>query len=231
VITQGSRRLLLWDIDHTLLSMPGVGRSWYVTALSRLGVELRRYPDFRGFTERAITTEVLVSHGIEATEENIRRMWRELIIASGDSRGSFTEVGYARAGAAAVLAAAAVAGAVQTAVTGNLPEISRDKLAAFGLDAHLDLEIGGYGSLSVHRPELVARAITAASAKYGAFAADQVAVIGDTPRDVEAARQNGVRSVAVATGDYSTDELAAVGADIVLPDLADTETVVRALLR
>ncbi|QGN35563.1 HAD hydrolase-like protein [Microlunatus sp. Gsoil 973] len=227
-----ARRLLLWDIDHTLLSMPGVGKSWYVTALGALGVELHTYPDFRGYTERAITTEVLVSHGIEPTEENIRRVWQELITASGNARPRFAEVGYARDGAAAAIAAAAGSGAVQTVVTGNLPEISRDKVAAFGLDDHLDLEIGGYGSLSAHRPELVSTAIAAAGAKYGGqFAGPQVVVIGDTPRDVEAARHNDVRSVAVATGDYGADELAAAGADVVLGDLSDTDAVAEALLR
>ncbi len=66
---------------------------------------------------------------------------------------------------------------MQTLVTGNLPEISLHKLTAFGLEEHLDLELGGYGTLSTHRPDLVPHTIAAAVAKHGdRFAPEQVFV-------------------------------------------------------
>ena len=61
-------------------------------------------------------------------------------------------------------------------------------------------------------------------------AIDRVIVIGDTPHDIECARVAGARSIAVATGGYSTDQLKQAGADEVLPDLADTDRVLRLLL-
>ena len=120
---------------------------------------------------------------------------------------------------------------VQSLVTGNLPEISRHKLAAFDLLEHLDLEIGGYGTLSVHRPDLVPHAVALAAAKHGTpFGADAVVVIGDTPNDVKAALDNGALAIAVATGLYTAEELQAAGAHTVLPDLTDINAVRAAVL-
>lgn len=228
-ITPG-RRLLLWDIDHTLVDFAGVGRSWYEAALRAMGTDLHTHPDYAGRTERAISTDVLVGHGLEPTEENLQRLWRELIALADAAGDTLHSDGCALDGAADALAAAAGRDAVQTLVTGNLPEISRHKLAPFGLDEHLDLAIGGYGSLSAHRPDLVPYAVAAAAAKHGTpFAPEQVVVIGDTPHDVRAALANGAVAVAVATGHYGEAELAAAGAHTVLPDLADPESVHRAL--
>ncbi|WP_020657567.1 HAD family hydrolase [Amycolatopsis benzoatilytica] len=228
-----AHRLVLWDIDHTLVDYAGAGIGWYRAALAAAtGAEFRAHPDFRGRTERAITTDVLTLHGIEPAEETIQRLWRELIAAVERDRDTLPRDGRALAGAAVALAdLSARDGVVQSLVTGNLPEISRHKLAAFGLDEHLDLEIGGYGSLSVHRPDLVPHAVKAASAKHGTeFAADAVVIIGDTPNDVEAALDHGAIAVAVATGRYTAGQLADAGAHTVLPDLADLAAVRTAVL-
>lgn len=230
-MTIAGRRLLLWDIDYTLVKVPGIGKTWYAEALSAFGSELHTHPDYSGRTERAITIDALSDHGIEPTEENIQRLWSELIRLSAASRSTFPDIGQALDGAAATLVTAAAHGAVQTLVTGNLPEISLHKCAAFGLDEHLDLEIGGYGTHSVHRHELVLHAVEAAEVKHGChFAPEQVLVIGDTPNDVRAARDSGVIAVAVATGHHHADALLAAGAHVVLPDLADPTAVSRALL-
>ncbi|GAA4531235.1 haloacid dehalogenase-like hydrolase [Amycolatopsis samaneae] len=226
-------RLVLWDIDCTLVRYPGVGTAWYAAALSAAaGVTLSEQPDFGGRTERAISTDILTLHGIEPTEEMIQRLWAELIAASARADGTLHTDGHALPGAAEALTAlAGHDGVVQTLVTGNLPEVSRVKLAAFGLHEHLDLDIGGYGSLSAHRPDLVPHAVARAAAKHGtAFAADAVVVIGDTPNDVEAALHHGAVAVAVATGTYDADELRAAGAHTVLADLTDVAAVRTAVL-
>ena len=226
-------RLVLWDIDHTLVDYSGVGLRWYTAALlAATGTELSAHPDFGGNTERAISGDLLTSHGIEPDEETIQRLWAELIAISERESATLHELGRALDGAAAALAdMAGHGGVVQTLVTGNLPEISVHKLAAFGLDEHLDLAIGGYGSLSAHRPDLVPHAVSAASAKHAAtFAPDAVVVIGDTPADVQAALDNGAVSVAVATGRYSAEDLRAAGAHTVLADLSDLESVRQAVL-
>lgn len=222
---------MLWDIDHTLVSLPGIGKSWYASAMGALGWDLNIHPDYSGRTERAISTDVLTSHGIEPTEANIQRLWKELIKLSDADRSTFSQIGHALEGALSTLAAAAELGAVQTLVTGNLPEISLHKLTAFGLDQHLELEIGGYGSLSLHRHDLVLHAIPATEAKHRCrFTPDRVVVIGDTPNDVRAALNSGVVAAAVATGRYSAQELTDAGADIVFTDLSEPDVVSKSLL-
>jgi phosphoglycolate phosphatase-like HAD superfamily hydrolase len=120
---------------------------------------------------------------------------------------------------------------VQTVLTGNVPAVARVKLAAFGLDRHLDLEIGAYGPDDHVRANLVRAAQRRASVKHGGvFDRETTVVIGDTPHDVTAAREGGARVVAVASGRFTEPELRASGAEVVLPDLTDTAVVLRAVL-
>ncbi|ATY10494.1 haloacid dehalogenase [Amycolatopsis sp. AA4] len=228
-----SHRLVLWDIDHTLVDYTGLGIGWYGAALAAAtGAEFRTHPDFGGRTERAITADVLALHGIEPDEETIQRMWRELIAAVERARETLPAEGRALDGAAAVLADfAGREGVVQSLITGNLPEISLHKLAALGLDEHLDLEIGGYGSLSPHRADLVPYAVKAAETKHGTkFPAESVVILGDTPHDIEAALAYGAVAIGVATGRFSAEQLTDAGAHLVLPDLADLSAVRAAVL-
>lgn len=226
-------RLVLWDIDQTLVDLRGVGAAWYTTALAEVaGVELRALPNFGGRTERAISADILTSHGVEPTEENVRKLWLALIAVSESHAPTLSSSGRALPGAKDALNAFAThGGIVQTLVTGNLPEISVHKLTAFELHEHVDFEIGGYGSLSAHRPDLVPAAVGQASAKHGTeFAPESVVVIGDTPDDVRAALDNGAVAVAVATGQFSAEELADAGAHTVLGDLSDLVAVRAAVL-
>ncbi|WP_342750055.1 HAD family hydrolase [Prauserella shujinwangii] len=227
-----TRRLVLWDIDLTLVDLRGLGGDWYAEALAAVAdVTLRKVPSFPGRTERAITLEILRGHGLEPSEETIRRLWRELVAISTRALPTLARRGHALPGTAAALTA--LAGreeVVQSLVTGNLPEIARHKLSAFDLDEHIDFAIGGYGSLSAHRPDLVTHAAELATAKHGTtFTSDAVVIVGDTPHDVAAAREHGALAVGVATGRHTEEELRASGADVVFRDLSDTAAVVAAL--
>ncbi|SDC32087.1 HAD family hydrolase [Actinokineospora iranica] len=225
--------LLLWDIDLTLVDYSGTGRAWYGRALSRvLGIELAHLPVFPGRTERSIAVEMLEAHGVEWTEDHVERIFAELVAVATAARPDLPTLGRALPGAAEILAAVATRPAVvQSLVTGNLPEVADCKLAPFGLDRHLDLEIGGYGSLSIDRHELVAAATQAAERKYRTrFPPESVVVVGDTPHDIAAARHLGAVGVGVATGRHSMAELAASGARVVLPDLSDTAAALDAIL-
>ncbi|GGP48321.1 HAD family hydrolase [Saccharothrix coeruleofusca] len=226
------RTLVLWDIDLTLVDARGLGRGWYRTALlAAAGLEMVHTPSFAGRTERAITAELLTAHGLEPTEELVTKLHAELIAIAGAEHALLARRGRALPGAAEALAALAARGdVVQSLVTGNLVEIARYKLAAFGLDTHLDWEIGGYGSVSEHRPALVAEAVRLASAKHG-LTPSSVVVIGDTPHDVDAALHHGHVAIGVATGRSSARELREAGAHVVLDDLSDTPAVVAAVLR
>jgi phosphoglycolate phosphatase-like HAD superfamily hydrolase len=70
-----------------------------------------------------------------------------------------------------------------------------------------------------------------AAARYGgSFVGSAIVVVGDTPFDIACGKLNGARTVAVATGPFSADELQAHAPDLVLPDLADTDAVLAAVL-
>lgn len=230
VTSRATDVLVLWDIDLTLVDLSGTGGAWYRQALQTVaGVTLDRMPSFPGRTELAITTELLTAHGIEPTPDLVDALWRELV-AVATATSPLHEVGTALPGAAEVLAdLAGRGGVVQSLVTGNLPEIAHHKLASFGLHTHLDFDIGGYGTVSAHRPDLVAKAVELAAGKHGT-APGEVVVIGDTPHDVAAALACGATAVGVATGRHDRAALAESGAHVVLSDLSDTAAAVAAIL-
>jgi phosphoglycolate phosphatase len=226
------RRLVLWDIDLTLVDYSGLGREWYATALANtLGLTLSTLPAFPGRTERAITLELLTSHGRTGTEDEIQQMFAELVALARQRRDSLGSRGRALPGAVDVLRALGERDSVvQSLVTGNLAEVADVKLAPFGMDSHLDLTIGGYGSLSAQRSDLVSDAMRLAGEKHGEFKPSSVIVIGDTPHDVTAALHHGAVAVGVATGRHAEDELHAAGAHIVFRDLSDVNQVVSTIL-
>jgi len=118
----------------------------------------------------------------------------------------------------------------QSVLTGNIAFNGRAKLAALDLDQYIDFEVGGFGSDDVSRPRLVGYAQRRASAKYGvSFDQTTTVLVGDTVRDVQAAKFGGARIVAVATGVDSAAKLTAEGADVVLNDLRDTRSVLGAV--
>jgi phosphoglycolate phosphatase len=225
--------LVLWDIDLTLVDYSGVGRRWYRDALRNLfGVSMRHLPEFPGRTERSLTLELLTAHGVAGDEESVRRMFAELIRIAEEAQPDMTTLGRALPGAAEVLALVRQReGVVQSLVTGNLVELAGYKLAPFGLDRHVDLEVGGYGSISADRHDLVASAMELASAKYGsAFRSSNVVVIGDSPLDMAAGLHHGCVTVGVATGRHTVEQLTEAGARHALPDLSDTDRVLAAVL-
>ena len=122
-------------------------------------------------------------------------------------------------------------GVVQSVLTGNVRAVAQVKLGAAGLTSHLDLDIGAYGESHEVRAELVHLARRNAAGRYGAgFAGQQTVLVGDTELDVAAALATGARVVGVATGGTTAEQLAAAGADAVLPGLADTAATLAAIL-
>jgi phosphoglycolate phosphatase len=228
--------LVLWDVDFTLVNTRGVGYQLYQLAFAELyGREL---PDsaananMAGRTDRAIVLEVLARCGIPDPAADVGRFEAALSRLAPTLADAVIAKGKALPGAAAALAALAISGkARQSLLTGNVKAMAQIKLAPFGLTAHLDLEIGAYGNESDVRADLVALARARAAAVYGQDYGGQATVlIGDTPLDVEAALTSDARAVGVATGHSTAAELAAAGADVVLNDLSDTESVVAAVL-
>jgi phosphoglycolate phosphatase len=122
----------------------------------------------------------------------------------------------------------------QSVLTGNIRPVAEVKLSAVGLRDPLDLCIGAYGDDHEVRTELVHVARRRAAAVHGTspddFGGASTVLIGDTPLDIEAALAAGARAVGVATGVSKPADLLAAGAHAVLPDLTDTDEVLRVLL-
>jgi len=121
-------------------------------------------------------------------------------------------------------------GVTQSVLTGNTRPSAEIKLRAFGLDEHLDFDIGAYGTDDDTRANLVRIARQRAEKVHGQdYEARNTVLIGDTPNDVVAALNSGARIIAVATGRDTAADLAAAGADIVLSNLTDTSAVLAAI--
>ena len=224
---------MLWDVDYTLLDAGGSGRAVYRSVFRDLfGRDPDQVAPMGGRTERAIIADTLAMAGIGDPARHVDAFIAELTRRAPELQATMAARGRALPGAAAALAAVAALGpaVVQSVLTGNVPAMARAKLAAFGLGAHLDLDVGAYGDHHEVRAELVHLARGRACAAYGReFDGQATVLVGDTPLDVAAALATGARAVGVATGGSSAAELAAAGADAVLPDLADTCAVVTAI--
>jgi len=113
-------------------------------------------------------------------------------------------------------------------VTGNYARSAPLKLRAAGIDPS-KFVLGAFGDEAPTRPELVKLAMERWAARGVHADPRHVVVIGDTPRDVDCAKKNGCRSVAVATGWHTVEQLEATGADVVVPDLTALSELLDAL--
>ena len=229
--------LVLWDVDGTLLSAAGLGTRLYEIVFSELfGRELPAVAPKAGRTDRAIIMDTLALAGIPEPRTQVDRFLAALASQVAAVDGTMNARVRPLAGSSAAIAVLARASTPhlqirQSVLTGNMRPLAVLKLGAAGLGDHLDLDAGAYGDAHEVRAELVPLARLAASRRYGAgFAASSTILIGDTPLDVEAALASGARAVGVATGSYSTAELAAAGAHAVLPDLTDPASVLAAVI-
>jgi phosphoglycolate phosphatase len=231
--------LVLWDVDYTLVATGRVGSHLYEIVLAELyGLEM---PDglgaMGGRTDTSIALEVLAAAGITDPLAELPRFHQRAAARAPGLESMVREYGRILPGAEQALAAVSSLAqqdngqlVVQSLLTGNIPALARVKLGALGLSRHLDLSIGAYGDVSEVRADLVPVARQNAARRYEAdFSGTATVLVGDTPKDVEAAAISGARAVAVASGNFTMQQLRDAGAEVVLPDLTDTAVVVGAL--
>ena len=225
-------RLVLWDVDHTLIENAGVSKEIYSAAFAILtGQRAQHAARTDGRTDREIMAGMISEHGeppydwpqIMSALERAGVAHRDVLAARGTILPGVVEL---------VTALAERPDVVQTVVTGNVRANAQVKVGAVGLAKFFDLDVGGYGSDHIHRYRLVESARERAAAKYGPEfgQAGCAVVIGDTPRDVEAARLGGADMLAVASGLHSADELRSAGARLVVVDLSDTAEILSQLI-
>jgi phosphoglycolate phosphatase len=233
-------RLVLWNIDLTLLDVARVTRAAYAEAFRQVtGRPLVQLPQMAGRIESEIFFDAVALNAVgpgtgqRSGEELLAHFTRELAVAFGARRDLLPEQGRLLPGAhEAVADVVRLPGLVQTVLTGSIKPNAIEKLRAFDLDRFFDTEIGGYGSEIYPKGALLLNARSRAAEKYAAnFTEHSTLYIADSARDIEAALVGGARTVAVATGRSSAGELREAGADVVLADLTDTVAVVDAVDR
>lgn len=212
--------LWLWDIDGTLLRAEGAGRR----AMNRAFRDIFGVPgafsgvDLTGRVDMDVMSEVFAQTGVPVSRAG------EFVSAYLSALDQELRSGIVRLvpGIPAIFAAAA---AFATDIfhalgTGNIERGARLKLDCFGLNRYFP--VGGFGDEPWPRARVLEHGVKRAQAHYGCeFAPEDVVVLGDTRRDVEAARTIGARAVAVLTGAGTRAELEAAKPDLLLPDLAD----------
>lgn len=229
------RRLVLWDVDGTLVRAGGVASEVFSLAVEHA---VGRHPGEHGVamsgkTDPQIALEILAGMGLEAGQDErhlpvvVERLESELAAAVELIRRK----GRVLPGVCELLAALHDDPEVaQSVLTGNTAGNAATKLAAFDLDRWLDLEIAAYGSDDRDRRALVPIALRRAEELRGwTLAPHDVWVVGDTPNDLRCARAAGARCLLVGTGNVAVDELAALDADQVLDDLSDVDAVLELL--
>jgi phosphoglycolate phosphatase len=231
------QRLVLWNVDHTLVDVGRVTREAYAEAFQRVtGRPLVRLAPTAGRTESEIIFDTLAFNDITTEDHHLPEFMKALADAFGARRASVRQHGRVLPGAREALAAVGrLPGLVQSVLTGSIKPNAMIKLTELGLDKYVDFEVGGYGSEVYSRGALIELARGNATRKYvekklGVPVIEPTTVlVADSERDVNAAQIAQVAIIAVATGTATAAELRAAGADVVLPALDDTNAVVRTI--
>lgn len=230
-------RILLWDIDGTLIHSVRTGgyKEYTIPVLEEIFGTAGRLPEMRvsGMTDLQIVYEALSVAGIgreeilARAEVLVSRLTEEARRVTGNGVKFFEVLPGVRETLQALAAHPRYESAL---VTGNIKPMAQLKMELVGLDQFFTLP-GAFGDESHNRRDLPARAAERIREHLQMdLAPEQFIVIGDTPNDIDCARHFGARAVAVGTGRfYSREEILACKPDALLPDLSDTELVIRTL--
>jgi phosphoglycolate phosphatase-like HAD superfamily hydrolase len=222
-----------------LVDVVRVTRAAYAEAFPAVtGRPLIKLPQTAGRSESEIFFDALALNAADLNaggeaEPLLEPFSAALAAALEARRDDLIREGQLMPGAAeAVAAVAKLDGTVPTVLTGSSKSSAMLKLRAFGLDGYVDFDIGGYGNEAYPKGTLLRVARERASDKHKvAFGENVTVYVADSPRDVDAARIGGARSLAVGGGRGTAAEVGEAGADAVLPDLTDTEAVVASVAR
>ena len=225
------RRMLLFDIDMTMIRTNGAGRAAMEFAFEReFGVPRATEGIlFDGRTDRGIFLECLERHGFGGTDllPNYARFAEAYIEAFPGWMAQ--KGGVVLPGVVELLDALAGTEAIVGLATGNMRRGAATKLGHFGLWDRFSG--GGFGDDHTIRGDLVTAGIVELEAMHGLQpGACEVIVLGDTPLDAEAAHLAGAKALCVATGRFTVPALLECGAEFALDDLSDTRRALDILL-
>jgi phosphoglycolate phosphatase-like HAD superfamily hydrolase len=223
--------LLLWDIDGTLVYMDRAGERSLLNVIRDLyqrdlGDHLP--VDLRGRTDTSILRDLLAFLDVKVTPEEetrFRAAYLSLLPSTLPTVQPHIKPGIREA----LDAVHAHPEIHQALLTGNLREGARLKLTHLGLWDYF--EFGAFADDSHIRDELGPFALARAKEKLGIeFPPERVFIIGDTPHDIACGKAIGAKTIAVATGAFSVEELAALNPTHTFADLSDTQALLKAVL-
>jgi phosphoglycolate phosphatase-like HAD superfamily hydrolase len=222
-------KLLLFDIDGTLILSGGAGRVAMERAFDTVYARKDGFRDvsMMGRTDPAILREALERFGVPWKEPEVEK-FREYYFWFLEE-----ELEVQRPGKGICPGVLPLLSAIQEKrdlmlglLTGNWRYGAHLKLRHFGIDSLF--ETGAFADDSENRDALVPVAMERIARTSGnRIAKEAVFVIGDTPHDIRCAKPHGVRTVAVATGIHTMDELSAERPDFLFPNLLQTDSVLR----
>lgn len=226
---------VLFDIDGTLIQTGGAGQLAFAeTFAAEFGVPvLSGSIPFAGRSDRAISMDLMRTHGVDVTEANWRRFLDGYLERLPSALGR--RDGRVLPGVPELLdRIAALDNPLVGILTGNVQAGAGHKLSYYGLKERF--AFGGYGDASIERSEIAASAVAEArrygAAQYGnGNELSGAMVIGDTVHDISCARAVGALAVAVPTGGTNREELAAASPDLLLDDLTDAEPLLELIQR
>src|SRR6266516_1091624 len=223
------KRLLLFDIDGTLIHSGGAGvHALKLAFTERFGIADDLHDiEIAGMTDSGIVISIMKKHQIPVTNENVS--------AFLDSYVHFLSLELPRRegkllpGVLELLKRLKLRPQLVLALlTGNVSRGAQLKLEQYG-GWHF-FEFGAFADDHQDRNRLGRFARTRAKEKHGCeFAASEIDVIGDTPRDIACGKAFGARTIAVATGTWSHDELAKFQPDFLIDDLSDVDGIIDTL--
>ena len=224
-----SKRLLLFDIDGTLIASGGAGEGALRDAMKdRFGVgEDLQGITLAGATDSAISRVMLEKSGIEATPENIAALLDAYLAALKERLPR--HAGRLLPGIIKLLdGLRSRDDCILALLTGNVARGAEVKLTHYGVWDYF--EFGAFADDHHDRNELGKFARARAFEKHGVeFPSEQIYVIGDTPKDIECGCAIGAWTVAIATGNYTRAELEEHKPDFLFDDLSETDVVIAAL--
>jgi len=230
-------RILLWDIDGTLIHSlrRGAFKDYTIPMLEDVFGTAGTLAEMQvsGMTDLAIVAQALEHEGFthEHIRERIDHLRESYMTAMRKATGNGVEFFELLPGAREALQAVADHPRYHSALlTGNIEPAAYLKMELVGLSQFFDLP-GAFGDESHDRRDLPARAAERISRHLQLeLASEQFIIIGDTPNDIDCARHFGASAVVVGTGRlYSTEDLLACSPDAYIPNLNDTELFMKTL--
>lgn len=218
--------LLIWDVDGTLIKMKGIGKKSLDKAFYELYSIENAFSniDMAGRLDKVILEEAFRVHNLDkGSLAKFREKYAEVL----EVEVKKIKTSIACPGIIELLEALSEKENIYNVIgTGNMEKGARSKLSIDNLNRFFPL--GAFSEEETERWQLIEKAISNAKDYFGIdFKNENIYVIGDTPRDIECGKKLKVKTIGVATGSYTCDDLLACGADYVFETFENKESFLK----